>query len=118
MKTVVDLSGLKTSGEVLSRFGEIFEFGGPNGNIKISTTEQRNGWGLNWDAFNDSLRYLEKGGIWGTSKKFEFPLEIELINSGEFQNDDPKSFDILKDIMRNRAEEYAKKDKMLTVKYA
>ena len=108
MKILIDLSGLKTEEEVLRKWGDVFNFGGAD----------EKGWGLNWDAFNDCLRELEDGGIWGTSKKFTFPLEIEIANYKEFKNADAKEFDIMKDILQYQMEEYSKQHKMLKIHYS
>lgn len=115
MKIKIDLKGLKTEDAVLHKFGELFEFGGPNGNISTGATNERKGWGLNWDAFNDSLYLIEEGGIWGTSKQFKFPLEIELSNLEEFKNNDPKSFKILMEILDDHIAARAKEGKVLKV---
>jgi Barstar (barnase inhibitor) len=95
---IIDLTGIKNKEQVLFKLGDFFEFGGPNGNHSVSLKD-KSGWGLNWDALNDSLRVLEIGGIWGTSKKFEFPLKIIFDNSHELQESDPATFKTLNDIL-------------------
>ncbi len=98
---IIDLSGVRNQVQILHKLGEIFEFGGPNGNISVSSPTAGKGWGLNWDALNDSLRYLDTGGIWGTSKKFEFPLKIVFENSRELQENEKESFKTLKEILED-----------------
>jgi|SRR3989338_5471523 len=118
MKIIIDLSGLNTEDKVLHKFGEVFEFGGPGGNIPANGPNQGKGWGFNWDAMNDSFRSLGKGGIWGTSKKFNFPLEIEIINYQEFQESNTKGFQIMQEILKDQAEEYSKEGKILKIIYS
>jgi hypothetical protein len=98
MKVVIDLSGLKTKDEVLRKFGEIFEFGGPDGNFPVEP-EGNAGWGLNWDALTDSLALLPEGGIWGTGKKFPAGTSIEIIHFEEFRKNDPEGYVILQEIL-------------------
>ena len=65
MEIFIDLKGLRTKQEVLTKLGEVFEFGGPGpeANVPVVGALDGKGWGMNWDAFNDSLRHLEKSGI-------------------------------------------------------
>lgn len=114
----VDLNGLSDSKDVLLKFGEVFEFGGPDGNIQASKEVDGKGWGINWNAFNDCLRYLEDGGIWLTSKKFEMPLEIRVMHSDAFEKHDPTSFKVMQDILSLQQKEYEKLGKRLIVTYA
>ena len=118
MKTIIDLSGITNKDGVLGAFGETFEFGGPNGNVPVTDPAQKTGWGMNWDALTDCMRSLEEGGIWETSKKFEFPLEIDIQNSMEFQTQSPEDFQTLQEILQNLTEEYAVAGKVLKVAYA
>ena len=99
-KITIDLTGLKNKEQVLAKLGDTFELGGPKSNHPVSL-QKKNGWGMNWDAFNDSLVYLDTGGIWGTSKKFELPLRIIFENSHELQENDEESFRTLKEILNN-----------------
>ncbi len=117
MKVVVDLLGLKTERDVLLKFGEVFEFGGPDGNIPARGNVHGIGWGCNWDAMNDSLYSLEEGGIWATSKKFSFPLEIEVTNFKEFEENDPRRFQTLKEILDTHINEYQKEGKVMSVTF-
>lgn len=118
MKVIVDLSRLRTKGEILRKFGEVFEFGGPEGNIPPSMLTEGKGWGINWDAMNDCLRYLEEGGIWGTSKKFSFPLEIEVSNYKEFKDAEPEGFQILKEILDHQTKEHKRDEKVMKVVFS
>lgn len=112
MQVIVDLKGLTTDEEILYKFGEVFELGGPDTNQTLTNSS---GWGQNWDALNDSLSHLNTGGIWGTGKKFTFPLVIEIQNSEEFQKNSTKGFLILKDILNTKVEEYKNHDQSLLV---
>ena len=114
MKVVVDLAGQTTGEEVLLRFGEVFELGGPNGNHKCTAGA---GWGINWNALNDSLSDLDTGGIWGSSRIFSFPLEVDVINCGQFKQGDPASFQILQEILDDTIVFYTKYGKSLRVTY-
>ncbi len=112
MQVIVDLKGLTTDEEILHKFGEVFELGGPSVDQNLI---QNSGWGQNWDALNDSLSYLDTGGIWGTSKKFTFPLVIDIQNSEKFQKNNPKGFSILKDILNEKVEQYKSHNQLLEV---
>ena len=118
MDICVDLFGCKTGDDVLLRFGEILQFGGyPKGNVKAIASVIGKGWGINWDAFNDCLRDLEAGGIWGSAEKIRFPLAIVIRNYEEFKKNVPQEFSILKDILLMQQEEYKKEGKRLDVKF-
>jgi hypothetical protein len=112
MQIIVDLDKLTTDKEVLHKFGEVFELGGP---ATDQTLGDRSGWGQNWNALNDSLSYLAVGGIWLTSKKFTFPLVVEIQNSEEFQKNNPKGFSILKDVLDTKIEQYKNYGQILEV---
>lgn len=117
MQVEVDLSDLNTTREVLYKFGEVFEFGGPNGNVPVVSPTQGNGWGLNWDALNDSLFYIESGGIWGTSKKVVLPIEIKIMNCKLFERNDSDGFRILQEILDTHVERNRKDGKIMKVSY-
>ncbi len=120
MEIFIDLKGLTTKQEVLRKLGEVFEFGGPGpeANVPVVGPLDGKGWGMNWDALNDSLRHLEKGGIWDTSKKFVFPLYIKIYNYEEYQKADPEGFKILTDIFETAKNEYAKQKKFFSILFA
>ena len=88
MLLILDLKKCTTSIQVLKNFGEFFEFGGKGGNINVKAINAMEGWGINWDALNDSMHYLDKGGIWGNSKIFTFPLHLKVINCSAFQQNE------------------------------
>ncbi len=115
MEIHVDLFGCKDSEGVLLRFGEILQFGGSKGNIQAKSGVKGIGWGINWDAFNDCLRDLEVGGIWGSATKIEFPLKLLIHNHINFSKSDPKGFSILKEILEAHQVEYKKNRKSLQV---
>ena len=118
MEIRIDFSGIRNEDQVLYKLGEVFEFGGPNGNIKVLSPIQGNGWGLNWGALNDSLRYLHSGGIWGASKKFTFPLTIIFENTKDLRSQDPESFRILQEILIDRIRQYRDNGLVLDVLYS
>lgn len=74
----IDLNGIKTKEALIEQLGSALELGGPDGNHRFEAVNAGEGWGLNWDALNDSRCYLDSGGIWGTSTKFKFPLTLNL----------------------------------------
>jgi hypothetical protein len=97
---VVDLGLPKTKHQLLDLMGEVFQFGGPDGNFKCDPMKPGKGWGKNWDALADSLCYLDSGGIWSTGRRFKFPLRIEFINSAVYRAADRSGFTRLSSIMR------------------
>ena len=66
------------------------------------------GWGMNWDALYDSLKYLNTGGIWGTSHKFCFPLSLELKGSDAYRSADASGFKTLSKILNDVQAFYSK----------
>lgn len=103
MNTVIlDLAGLTTKEQVFGKFEEIFEF-------HVMGLEGGKTWGMNWDALADCMRHLEDGS---TSKKFNFPLKIEIHNWTDFKNSEDENFSKLAEILetvknecRNQAKE-------------
>jgi hypothetical protein len=79
----IDLSTATSEGDLISALGGALQFGGPSplDNVCVSDAPgQSRGHGFNWDAVIDCCRDLDKGGIWGTSKVFRFPLVLEFRN--------------------------------------
>ena len=116
----IDLSSCETSEQVLLKIGGILELGGPNGNFKCQPYiygKPGRGWGVNWDALNDSLSYLDTGGIWGSSKKFLFPLKLIFLNWLIFKKKSPEQFRILEDILHTKKILYAKHNKNFYFKF-
>lgn len=104
-KVEIDLGNIDGKEKLLKLFGEIFELGGPNGNVDCSSAEKK-GWGINWDALNDSLSYLDAGGIWGNSKRFTFPLHVYITHYKKFEQEHPRDSKILIEILVNKVEQY------------
>ncbi len=99
MKTInIDLKEIKTKEQLLNKIGESLEFGD---------------WGMNWDALNDSLRYLDKGGIFGTSKILDFPMTVNFLSCAELKRDDPQSFSTLNDIFTETHYKLKKEGKVM-----
>jgi hypothetical protein len=111
MELHVDLFGCKDDEDVLFRFGEILQFGGPKMNRPSSIAGQRGGWGVNWDAFNDCWRDVEVGGIWCESEKLTFPLVLNIYHVEAFAIASPKGYSIMLDILKNHASAYVKEGK-------
>jgi hypothetical protein len=105
MEIHIDLFGCKDKEDVFTRFGEILQFGGPKGNVKIGTNDMISGWGMNWAAFYDCLKSLEEGGIYGSAKKIKFPLKLVVHNFEDFKLNSPKDFEILAKT-RNHVKKY------------
>ncbi len=66
MNVEIDLLQCESKNEVLLKFGEALRFGGKNGNNSVTGPFAGKGGGINWDALNDSLRYLDSGCICGS----------------------------------------------------
>lgn len=74
-------------------------------------------WGKNWDAFNDILRYLDKGGIWGDNQIFSFPLVLQISNFQNFQSQAPQKFAIFNEILAETKQNYAKDGRTFDYKF-
>jgi hypothetical protein len=110
MLVEISFSGAKSKSEVLEIIGDSLEFGGPEGNVRFNPDEKI-GWGLNWDALSDCLRMLSSGGIWGTSRRFDFPLVFQFMDHGEFKTSSPADFQVLISILESTKEYYLEQDK-------
>ena len=106
-KVVVDLGQVDSVEKLLNCLGETFEFGGPNGNVPVTSVNEFRGWGQNWDALLDCLCCLDSGGIWGTSRRFAFPLQVRFTNSASLGGNDPVAFRVLAEILAETQETYA-----------
>lgn len=104
---IIDLAGANTSDAVLRVFGKALFLGGRDGNHPVMAVDAGEGWGLNWDALQDSLLLLDSGGVWGSSPGVSFPLSLEVVNCSSFRNKDPRGYGILEDILRTVKERYA-----------
>ena len=79
----IDFAGASSEEDLIRALGGALQFGGPNPRDNIPTTDapgQNRGFGFNWNAVIDCCRNLESGGIWGTSRLFQFPLLLVLRN--------------------------------------
>lgn len=111
---VIDLHGVRSTAQLMDVLGEALELGGPGGNVKVARPSDGKGWGKNWDALLDSLTYLDTGGIWGTSRKLRFPLQVELKNVSEYRTFDQKGFATLMEVLESTRERYAQNDLQFT----
>ena len=118
MQVQIDLKHIVTKQDLLREFGTELELGGPNGNVPVIGPMDGKGWGMNWDALKDSLTCLETGGIWGTSKKFDFPLKLVLINYKQFAQNSPTDFQILSEILETVAGIYSRAGKVFKYELA
>jgi len=103
---VIDLCRVRSSEQLLDLLGAKLELGGPEGNVPVMSPTSGVGWGRNWDALNDSLAYLDSGGIWGTSRKPAFPLRLDFINSSAYKSADPKGYAIFLEILKSARDKY------------
>jgi hypothetical protein len=117
VEVTIDLSGCEDRETVLFKFGEILVLGGPDGNIPARAGVQGKGWGMNWDALNDSLRSLEYGGIWGTSPKFRFPLKLIVKNHESFRRNQPEQFQILSEVLAQQREEHSREGRVFDFEF-
>jgi RNAse (barnase) inhibitor barstar len=106
----VDLAGVRSTQQLMDVFGEAFALGGPNGNVHVQSPTDGKGWGRNWNALLDSLTCLDTGGIWGTSRKLRFPLQLELKNLATYRAADPGGFATLMEVLEDARERYAEND--------
>ena len=90
----VDLEGSLTKVDVLNTFGNALGY----------TEDQK--WGVNWDAFNDILEYLDTGGIFGKNEIILKPLIFSIKNWTGFSINEPKDFAILLSILTNKKTKY------------
>ncbi len=118
MEIHIDLFGCKDKEDVLLRFGEILQFGGPKGNLPVRAKVKKKGWGINWDAFNDCLRSLDVGGILGSAERIKFPLKITISNYQEFSKEEPKGFEILKEILEENQKKYSREGKKIQIVFS
>ncbi|MDP1813343.1 MAG: barstar family protein [Leadbetterella sp.] len=87
MEIKIDLKNASSKEDVLQILGEVLGY------------DETKSWGKNWDAFNDILRYLDKGGIWGTNEVFVFPVALLISNFQTFKSQASNDFAILEDIL-------------------
>jgi hypothetical protein len=106
----VDLTSVGSKQELLHLLGEIFELGGPGGNVPVTGPTEGKGWGCNWDALADSLSCLSEGGIWGTSRVFQFPLFVTFKGSATYRASDPEGYTTFVEILEGTRSLYASED--------
>ena len=98
MEIVIDLSGLNDASAVMHRFNENLGFGThPNGKpVGVG----------NWDAFEDCMRCLDGGGIYGTGRMITFPCTLLISGHEEFARRRPEEFSIFTEILESKSSEY------------
>ena len=112
----ISLSGANSKSEVLEVIGESLDFGGQEENLP-SDANADIGWGVNWDALVDCLRMLSSGGIWGTSRRFEFPLIIQFIDYQDFMESSPDDFQTLVSILESTRDHYLESNMEFNFKF-
>jgi RNAse (barnase) inhibitor barstar len=110
----VDLEGVQSTPELMDVFGEALELGGPSGNARVQSPTDGRGWGKNWNALLDGLTCLDTGGIWGTSRKVRFPLQLELKNLATYRAADPVGFATLIEVLEDARQRYAENELKFT----
>ena len=109
MDILIDLTGLKDSTAVMNRFNEILQFGTHPSGTPVGVG--------NWDAFEDCLRCLDEGGIYGTGKPIVFPCALTIRGCEGFEKHDPESFAVLKEILESKPDEYKRDGQDLRVSF-
>src|SRR5687767_4841008 len=105
----IDLFGCKDGEDVLLRFGEILQFGGPKMNVRCSgDLESRGGWGVNWSALSECLGEIEVGGIWCTAEKVIMPVTLHIYHAEAFAKARPEDYAIMLELLSHRKNEYAR----------
>ncbi len=90
----VDLEGSPAKVDVLNTIGKVLGY----------TENQK--WGKNWDAFNDIIEYLDKGGIYGKNEIILKPLIFSIKNWTCFSINEPEDFTILLSILNDKKSKY------------
>jgi hypothetical protein len=106
----VDLEGVRSTPELMDVFGEALELGGPSGNVDVQSPADGRGWGKNWNALLDSLTCLDTGGIWGTSRRLRFPLQLDVKNLATYRAADPGGFATFIEVLEDARQRYAEND--------
>jgi hypothetical protein len=114
----IDLSGVVTEEQLVGCLGAALELGGPDDHGSAPSPSSRSGWGRNWNALADSLCYLDSGGIWGTSRRFAFPLILRFTNSQDLRSRNPSSLAILVDILQGVRAKYAEHSMQFHVEFS
>lgn len=104
---LIDLGPVRSTDQLMEVLGIALELGGPNGNVEVQRPTDGQGWGKNWNALLDSLMYLDTGGIWGTSRRLHFPLQLEFQNSSLYRNTDPQGYAALSEVLESARKQYA-----------
>jgi hypothetical protein len=109
MEILIDLTGSKDSTAVMKRFNELLEFGTHPGGAPVGVG--------NWDAFEDCLRCLNEGGIYGKGKRVVFPCALTIQGYEAFEQHDPEGFAVLREILESKPDEYKHDDQELRVSF-
>ena len=113
-EVVIDLSGTRGKGDVIRALGGAFEFGGPSATDNVAASgidDSHRGYGQNWDAVIDCFRDLDNGGIWGTSRRFQFPLLVIFKNWAHLESLDGNALSDLKEVLSIASSESAEGQK-------
>jgi len=114
----IDLVDVTTKDDLLTRIGDVLELGGTGDIGQRPSPTSGSGWGRNWDALSDSLRYLDSGGIWGTGRPLTFPLSLRFENSKALRAGDPESVRLLVEILEGAASKYEQHGMSLTFEFS
>jgi hypothetical protein len=104
----IDLASAISEEDLIRALGGALQFGGPNPSDNIPTSDapsENRGFGLNWNAVTDCCRDLHRGGIWGTSRVFQFPLVLVFRNWAHLRSAPGDSLATLNKVLSNVADE-------------
>ena len=93
MKITIDFNNVANKNDILQILGEALGY------------NDEDVWGKNWDAFNDILGYLGRGGIYGSNKIISDPITLLFENFQEFKHHMPEDFTTLENILNENKKE-------------
>lgn len=107
MEITIDITDLKNEEEVSKRFNKILDFGIHKDGSLVGVNH--------WDAFNDSLSYLDVGGIYGTGRKITFPCKLIIKGYETFKQNSPNDYRIFREILEEKPSIYKKDNQDLQI---
>jgi hypothetical protein len=113
----VDLIGATSEEALIAALGRALQFGGPMPEDNICATDapdDNRGYGFNWNAVIDCFRYVGEGGIWGTSRAFNFPLSLLFINSTHLSREQGSPLQTMMEVLKIVADEASADGRLIT----
>ena len=109
-RVIINLENVASGQELFEAVGERLEFdGSPEHAAAMAPGD---GWGRNWNALSDCLADLDVGGVFGTSRKFQFPLTLVITNPEQLQSSEPYAWNTFWEILGDTKAFYAKHGKV------